>query len=219
MNTTSIVIVGAGGFGREVCAWVEDAIAAGAPWQIRGFLDQNPRSLEGFDLPYPALAGPDDYTPQAGDELICAIGDPRAKRDVVSKLLLRGARFARLIHPTALVGSRCTLGTGVVLCPRAVVTCDVVLGDFAMLNVAATVGHDASIGAWSTLSGHADITGRTVLGEGVFAGSHAVVLPGVRVGDNAIVAAGSVAMRHVPVGQTVVGVPAKKLMQLESGAA
>jgi sugar O-acyltransferase (sialic acid O-acetyltransferase NeuD family) len=219
MSDTNIIIVGAGGFGRELCAWVEDMIAQGASWRLAGFLDGNPHSLDGYSVDYPLLGDPANYVPHSGEQLICAIGTPAAKRQVVSDLFERGATFATLIHPTAYVGPRCQVGQGVVVCPRVVVTCDVKLGDFAMLNVGATVGHDATIGPWSTLSGHVDITGYATLGEGVFAGSHAVVLPGVTVGNGAIIAAGSVAMRNVPPGQTVVGVPAKKLPTLERGAA
>jgi sugar O-acyltransferase (sialic acid O-acetyltransferase NeuD family) len=219
MEKVDIVIVGAGGFGREVCAWVQDAIAQGASWRIAGFLDRNLQSLQGYHVGYPLLGDPATYVPRANEQFVCAIGSPKAKRQVVTGMLERGATFATLIHPTAHIGPRCKWGHGVVICPRVVVTCDVELGDFVMLNVGSTVGHDARIGAWSTLSGHVDITGYAMLGEEVFAGSHAVVLPKVSVGNGATIAAGSVAMRAVPPAQTVVGVPAKKLPQLDRGAA
>ena len=38
----NLVIVGAGGFGREVLAWARQAVE---PWTVRGFLDDNPGAL------------------------------------------------------------------------------------------------------------------------------------------------------------------------------
>jgi acetyltransferase-like isoleucine patch superfamily enzyme len=49
------------------------------------------------------------------------------------------------------------------------------------------------------------------LGEGVLVGSHGSVMPRVHAGDYSIIGAGSVAMRTVPPGTTVMGVPARKL--------
>ena len=61
------------------------------------------------------------------------------------------------------------------------------------------------------LSAHVDLTGFVSADEGAFFGSHASVLPKVHVGAFAKVGAGSVAVRHVPAGTTVMGVPAKRI--------
>ena len=50
-----IVIVGGGGFGREIYDWVADCIQAGEPWRVRGFIDDDPDCLEGFDVDVPVL--------------------------------------------------------------------------------------------------------------------------------------------------------------------
>lgn len=206
-----LLIVGAGGFGREVLSWARDAQSAQGGWQIAGFLDTNPKALEGFPCPAEILGDPLTYQPGDDDLLVCAIGDPATKLQVCRDLQARGGRFPTLIHPTAVIGGDCRIGEGSLLCPGAVITANVTLGDFVMLNVYATVGHDAVIGAGCTLSAHTDVTGNARLGEGVFLGSHAVVLPGAQVGDYAVVGAGSVVLRNVRARTTVVGVPAKQI--------
>ena len=97
------------------------------------------------------------------------------------------------------------------LCPGAIVTADVTLGDFVVLNLRATVGHDATVGAWTTANAHCDITGFVEVGEGVFMGSRASIIPGRKVGARAKLAAGAVVFADVAPGVTVFGNPARVL--------
>jgi sugar O-acyltransferase (sialic acid O-acetyltransferase NeuD family) len=208
-----IVIVGAGGFGREVCAWIRDILAlrSDETTTIAGFLDENPSALDGFDIPYTVIGDPRKYMPRESDVFVSAVGKPVIRMKLATALRDRGARFMTLVHPTAIVGTGCVLGEGAILCPYSIVTEHASLGDFVMLNVHATVGHDAVLRDGCTLSGHCDITGGVRLGRGVFAGSHAVVLPGVAVGDFAVLGAGSVVVQDVPADVTVMGVPARQI--------
>jgi len=207
----NLVIVGAGGFGREVLAWAEDVCAATGKWTIKGFLDDNSEALTKFGSPKPVLGSVKEYQPELDDEFLIAIGTPATRLKVAESLAARGAVFATLVHPTAIVGPRVELGEGTIICPRCVVTCDVKIGRHVILNAAATVGHDAQVGDGCTINGHCDVTGFASLGEGTFLGSHAAVAPGIRTGRYSVVGASSVAIRNVPDLATVFGVPAKKI--------
>jgi sugar O-acyltransferase (sialic acid O-acetyltransferase NeuD family) len=214
MSACSFLIVGAGGFGREVYAWLSDWVASSAQpheYEIKGFLDDSPAALEHFTGLPPIISSVDDYQHQVGQLLVCAIGSPKIKKIVTEKLRAKGACFFSLVHPSVTVGPRVTLGEGVVICPQVVLTTDIAIGDFVTINAASTVGHDASVGSYSTLSGHCDVTGGAQLAEGVFMGSHAVVVPKVSVGAYAVIGASSVAIRKVAPGVTVFGIPAKRI--------
>jgi sugar O-acyltransferase (sialic acid O-acetyltransferase NeuD family) len=207
-----IVIVGAGGFGREVASYIEQ-LPASAGVRIAGFLDdtraRGPALSEGF--PYPLLGGIDGYVPQPGHALIVAIGDPKAKLRIARNLEERGARFYTLVHPTAVVARTAQLGKGVIVCPFAFVSADTKLADFVTVNVYTSIGHDASVGEGSTLSGHVDITGFAKLGECVFVGSNAAVLPRVEVGAQSTIGAGAIVVRRVQPGTTIYATPSRKL--------
>ncbi len=206
-----LLIIGAGGFGREVLNWALHVLPQNRDWEVGGFLDADPAVLDAYECGFPILDDPMNYLPKEDDRFICAIGHPSTKLRVCRYLKERGAQFITLIHSTAIVGDRCTIGAGCVFCPGAVVTTDVEMGDFVMMNLQSTIGHDAVVADGCTLSPHADVNGFASLGEGVFVGCHAVVLPGAKIGDYAIVGAGSVVLKKVKAGATVMGVPAKQI--------
>jgi len=205
-----LLIVGAGGFGREMHAWALQHPDHGRDWIFAGFLDDNPAALADFAAfaPVRPLTG---HRPAADEVFLCGLGLPPQKEKLVAPLLAAGATVLTFIHPRAWVGERVRLGVGVVLCPGAIVTADVELGDFVMVNLHATVGHDARIGAWSTLSAHCDVTGGVQVADRVFMGSRVSIIPGRKVGARAVLGAGAVVITDVPPGVTMVGNPAKVL--------
>jgi sugar O-acyltransferase (sialic acid O-acetyltransferase NeuD family) len=207
-----LLIIGAGGFGREVLQWAQDIQAQGrVDWEVGGFLDANARALENFDIDLPILGSPETWQPDVNDRFVCVIGDPSTRLRICRELLGRGAKFVTLIHPSAIVGSRCSIGDGAILCPHVTVTVDVMIGDFVILNVRSSVGHDAQVGDGCTVNSFCDITGNATLGEGVFLGSHSSVTPSASIGDYARVGAGSVVVRRVRANTTVMGPTAKRI--------
>lgn len=206
MNDARFILAGAGAFGRELINWAEDC---GTPFTA--FLDSSAEALAGFGYALDYLGTPDDFQPRAGDLLVMAVGEPEAKRRLALQLKARGAQFARLVHPSAVVARSARLGEGVVVCPQALVSTDAVLGDFSVVNALSSVGHDVDLGAFSTLSCHVDLTGWVRVGEACFFGSGARVLPKVRIGAAARIGAGAIVMRSVPDGATMYAAPAKKL--------
>lgn len=203
-----LIIVGAGGFGREVFAWAMDHPDCGEVWEMHGFLDDNLAALEGFEYPVGVLGTVDEYKPQADDLFLCAIGSPQIRFEVCEKLLDRDAEFYTLVHPSVVLGGNVTLGAGSIICPQAVLTVDISVGEFVIVNCMSTIGHDVVIGDYVTLSGHCDVTGNVEIGEGTLLGSGARILPSKTVGADALVGAGAVVIRSVGDGQKVFGNPA-----------
>ncbi len=53
--TYSVLIVGAGGWGREVLEQMQGDIAHGKEWEVTGFLDSREHILDGFDTGVPIV--------------------------------------------------------------------------------------------------------------------------------------------------------------------
>lgn len=208
-----IIIVGGGGFGRELVSHVGDAHRAGMLPPLGGYLDDAGDVMAAFGhYGHVAFLGAlDGYQPRPGDLFTLAVGAPRTKKLIAERLKARGARFATVIHPSAITSPTCRMGEGVIVGTHAGPGVDTVLGDFVTLNSYSGVGHDASIGNYTTVSGHVDVTGGTEIGEGVFIGSNASILPRVRIGDWASIGAGSIVYRTIKAGSTVYAPPAKLL--------
>ena len=204
----NIIIVGAGGFGREVYIWLKQTLKSNEEYEFKGFLAEEKSGLEVIDG-FSIIGSAATYVPNLNDVFIMGIGNPLIKESVATILKKKSAVFITLIHPTAIVGPDTLIKEGCVICPYAVVTSDVKIGQFVTLNVSASIGHDVFIGDYSTLSPHVDVTGGCKLGKRVFIGSHATIIPRVIVEDDAKIGAGSAVIQRVQSGQTVMGVPAK----------
>jgi len=203
-----VVIVGAGGFGREVFNYVEDSIRCGSIWRIKGFIDDSPHALDGYDYPRKIISSIDSYVPEHDDVCIVAVGIPKARKAVVERLRARGARFASFIHPTAQIGRNVRMGTGCVMCPETRLTCDISVGDFAIFNASSGAGHDAEIGSYATISAFCDITGHCKVGEGAFLASSVSMRPSSKVGAWASVGIGSCVIMNIKDGESAHGTPA-----------
>jgi sugar O-acyltransferase (sialic acid O-acetyltransferase NeuD family) len=208
-----LVIVGAGGFGREILAWIKDVPTPAKEYETICFLDDNPKALEPYNYQEPIIGGIQDYRPREGDALVMGIAAPtQRKLEIADSLLQRGARFISLIHPTAFLGNNVKLGQGCVICQNVIITSDVTIGNFVSINVLVAIGHDVLLGDGCTLYSFVNVNGFAKLGRGVEVGSHGTILPRAVVGDFAKVGAGSVVLKNVKPGSTVLGVPAKLIL-------
>lgn len=211
----NLIIISAGKYGREMFTWAVQAMAHGAPWQVKGFLDDRAHALDGYNYPARILGNVEDYRIEPDDVFIGAIGDPRDKTKYYSPLVERGGRFINLIHPLANIGTNVRLGTGVVVGPFASITCDARIGNHVSIGALSNVAHDTEVGDWCQISSHCGVNGNAALGEGVFLGSHACVIPGVKVGAWAYVGAGSVVLREVQPYVKVFGNPGVPIGRME----
>jgi sugar O-acyltransferase (sialic acid O-acetyltransferase NeuD family) len=215
MKISTLVIISAGSFGREVHVWASQAIAAGAPWRIKGFLDSRKYILDGFDYGTPILGSPEHYHPEESDVFLCAIGDPQGKRHYTTLLEERGAEFTSLIHPTAVVGHNVSISAGAIICPLTQLSCDIHLGRHVVFGTLSSGAHDVRIGSYSQISGGCQINGQATVGEGVFLGSSVTILPKARVEDWSYAGAGSVILRRVKSRTKVFGNPAVRIATME----
>lgn len=199
-----ILIVGAGGFGREVLLWAKDGLRGEAD-KIRGFLSADLGEVNEL----PILGNPATFEPCDGDAFLLAIGIPFVRRRVAERLLEAKARFLQLIHPSAIVAPSASIGLGAIICPHAIVSDSATVGRFGLLNYYSSLGHDADCGDYAVLSPYATLGGYARIGDDVFLGMHASVGPGKCIGARSKVSANSCALADVPSDSIVFGVPGR----------
>jgi sugar O-acyltransferase (sialic acid O-acetyltransferase NeuD family) len=221
-----IVIVGAGGHGREVLdivTAVNEASTNGPRWSVLGFVDDRPTSanIARVNQLGVQLLGPTTVLHEVhGDtRYVIGVGCPRVRAHLGRSIDSSGLRAAQLIHPTATVGSNTVLGDGVVMFAGARVTTNVVFGRHVHLNQNTTVGHDSVIADYVSVNPLAAVSGDCRLESGVLIGTNASILQGLTVHVDATVGAGACVVRDVPPRSVVVGVPARVRTSGDSGPA
>ena len=203
-----ILIVGAGGFGRELLQWIKDINAEKPTWEIGGFLDDNLQALDGVEIDYPVVGTISDWQPKDDEVFALAMGKPQLKRMVVEKLKSRGAHFAAVIHPTALVSPFAHYGEGLVMFPYSKLSCNSTVGDFVSI-LTTPIGHDNEIGDYTMISGGCNIVRNVKIGKDVFVAAGVCIAQDVVVKDGAYIGLGSVVRKDVKAGTKVCGNPAR----------
>jgi len=209
-----LVVIGAGGFAREVAWLVEDINAVNNEWELLGFIDENAANhgkvLNGF----PVLGDFDAFYNKGSSEpiyAVCAVGNPRIKTSLVHKALEWGFKFTNLIHPTVLMSHFVKMGVGNIICAGNILTVNISLGSFIIINLNCTVGHDVVISDYSTLLPGVNVSGNTMLNTGCNIGTNVSIIQGISIGEWSTIGAGAVVVNNIPPCCTAVGVPAKPI--------
>ena len=205
-----LVIVGAGGHGREVL----DVVEAVGGFEVLGFVDDGePDEALLGDRGHRLLGGVGSIPDLGEVAYVVGIGDPRIRMDVVSRIgPSAAARPApALVHPMASTGTRCAMGPGTVVAAGARLTTNITVGQHCYLGPNVTVGHDAVLHDGATLYPGAVVSGNVTIGRAATVGAGASVKQGVHIGTGAFVALGAGVVRDVPDGMTVAGTPARRL--------
>lgn len=206
VRVRSIVVVGAGGHGRELADIVRQVSLADKTLELLGIVDDGTPDRLALARGGFRFLGPSTRIEGSDLDTYIGIGDPRTRRNVDQRIDNTGDA---LCHPTALLGSGVRLEPGSVLAQGVIVTTNVHIGRHAHINIGATVSHDCNVGAYSTVCPGAVLTGNVTLDEGVFVGAGATILPGISVGAGAVIGAGATVTTNVAPGKTVKGTPAR----------
>ncbi len=197
-----LIIVCAGGFGREVYYMAKSI----GKWNIKGFIDDNLNALDGVNIALPIIGTIKDWVPSENEVFALGVSAPKTKEVIVNIMKAKGANFETLIAPHSRIIESATIGEGCII-SGSIGDC-VKIGNYVNV-MGSMIGQDSTIDDFSTTTGYTNIASAN-LGKRVFVGSHAVVLNGRRVGDDAFVCAGSIVFNNVKPGVKVMGNPAKK---------
>ena len=208
MTKQEILIIGAGGFGRELYDMLWDGFSRGSCC-FKGFLAESADEKFSRSISETIIASPESYDPEPQDRFLLAIGNMDDRVRIVETLTAKGAQFLSFVHPTSVIARSSSIGRGVIVYPHAAVMNQAIVEDYVHLSIYASVGHDARVGKYSLMCPYASLNGFAVAEEAVYMSTHSTVAPNTRVGERAKISANSAAMHDVLSGCLVYGVPGK----------
>jgi len=208
-----LVVIGAGGFGRETLDVVEAINHVHETYRLIGVADDAPSDVFLERLAargYRHLGSVDDWLASgAGDRYVVGVGTPATRAAIVVHVGDRVSAAAALVHPAASVGSQFVARDGTVVCAHATISTNVRLGRHVHVNPAAIIGHDSTCADHVSINPGATLSGEVTVATRVLVGAGAVVLQGLTIGPDAIVGAAACVTHDVAPGAVVKGVPAR----------
>lgn len=197
MATNNVIIQGGGEHARVV---LDCLLAQGA--QVLALFDPKYTGAL-FGIPQRGTYDP-AFAPDAN--AIVAIGS-NPVRQIVAGKTTHG--FTNAIHPSALISSYASLGTGNMILHRTVIQAQARIGNHVIVNTGSQVDHDCVVDDYVHLAPGVVVCGTVRIGQGAFIGAGATVIPGRTIGAWATVGAGAVVIRDIPDYAVAVGNPAK----------
>lgn len=214
MNSKKLIVVGCGGLGREV-VWA--ARESRENWHVSGFLDDGDHAAAMEVCGLPILGSIDDWLQFADQHFVIAIGSPRGRQAIVSRMEQAGKpQYGTVVHRNVGMSEYVSIGVGSVICSHVSATTQIDIGRHAIINLNCTIGHDCIIGDFTTFAPLVACSGGVVAEAGVEIGTGAAIRQGLRLGRGSMLGMGSVLTKDIPPNELWLGNPASERRELAS---
>lgn len=207
-----IVIYGAGGFGMEVAWLIGDINKVKPTWNLLGYIDDDDTKLGEKFYGYDVIGDMKHLEANTGQIAVAiAIGNPKQRKLIVSRLEPLGVIFPALLHPGVIMPHATHISEGSVIAAGSVMTVEILIGCHVHIDSSCTIGHETIIHDYARLNPGVTVAGKVEIGEGAYIGSGATIIQGLKIGQYSVIGAGSVVIRDVEPDTVVVGNPARPI--------
>lgn len=208
----NIVIVGAGGFGRDTKTVIDAINSIENKYSILGYYDDG--KLPNTPINDLKVLGTIKDLAQSKDKLhvAIAIANPFIREKIANELIKNSNLiFPNIIHPNNLpLADYTTFGIGNIVCDIVGISCNVNINNFCIINTLCSIGHDTKLHDYVSIMPGVNVSGEVILHKKVYLGVGSTVINQVTVNKNVTVGAGAVVVSNITNDITVVGVPAKE---------
>ena len=209
-----LIIVGAGGLGREVAWLVTDINRQKPEWDLIGFVDDGVQgnTVEGYQV-----LGPVKHLFEMSPDIwvVVAIADSKTRMKFIQQIQDQGRKLATLVHPSVSMSDYVKIGDGSIICSGAIITTNVSLGISNIINPGCFIGHDTKLQDFVSLMPASNLAGEVRVGEGCYFGLNSCVINRTSIGEWSVIGAGATVVNDIPAYSLAIGVPARVVKQLD----
>lgn len=205
-----VVIIGAGGHAKVIADIIEKSGD-----QIIGFLDDklekgtkvvgNYKVIGNLNNRLPLSIANSDY------EFIIAIGNNYKRRQISNTPNLK---FYTAIHPSVQIGLDVEIKEGTTIMANASINSSAKIGRHCIVNTGAIVEHDNIIEDFVHISPNASLGGTVKIGENTHVGIGSVIKNNITICGDCTIGAGAVVIKDITEEGTYVGVPVRKMEEV-----
>ncbi len=214
----NVLIVGSSGHAKVII----DIVEKREQFKIAGLIDSFRQvgettlgyTILGAEADLPALVVEHDVT-----GILIAIGDNFVRSAVAGRVaeMCPDLPFFTAIHPSAVIGSRVTIGPGTVVMAGAVVNPHCVIERCSIINSRASLDHDSVMGEFSSLAPGVTTGGNCTIGAFAAVGIGATLKHGTAIGEHTVIGAGATVLDSVAPMSVAYGSPARVIRPRRQG--
>ena len=206
-----IVIIGSGGFAKEVAFLIKEINKTKKQWNILGYIDEE----IGFKSGGHSVYQTDNWLINTSAKLnvVFGIGSPNLIEEIYTKLKVnKNLSYPNLIHPNVTGDwGNLEMGIGNIICASNNFTTDISMGNFNIFNLDCTIGHDTKISNFNVINPSVNISGGVVIKNKVMIGTSATILQYNEICSDVIIGASSLVTKNINTKGVYIGVPVKKI--------
>lgn len=208
-----MVIVGSGGFGREV-EWLINRINKVKPtYEVVGYADDGKEN--GESVGHSTVIFNTDELSKTSEKysVAIAIGNTKVRKMLAEKLSTNThLKFPNLIDPSVIYDEEETmLGKGNIICASTIMTVNIKIGNFNIINLDCTIGHDDVLNNYITIYPSVNVSGCVVVDDIVEIGTGTQIIQGLKICSNTIIGASAAVVKSIEESGTYIGVPVKRI--------
>ena len=192
-----IIIIGAGGVGRETALIIESINEHKEEWNLLGFVDDD-ENIQGKLINGYNVLGKLEYLLNYNKKVyvVCAIANCKVKKAMVNHLQEnKNIKFATLIHPSVNINKTVEIGQGSIIYNGVILTANIKIGNQVIISPKCGIGHDSVIEDYVTLLWNVNVSGSVKIGQGSTLGSGSTIIQGLEIGKNSFIGAGAAVIR------------------------
>jgi sugar O-acyltransferase (sialic acid O-acetyltransferase NeuD family) len=206
-----LLLIGAGGH----CKVILDLLLKSKKYGIAGIIDLKERIGDNvFGVP---VVGTDLDLPKFFKKGVryCfislgSVGDSKLRTKLYGLARNAGFMFPNLIHPSAMISLRATLGDGNYIAPKVVINAGAQIGNNCILNTGVIIEHDCRLGNFVHIAPGSVLSGGVNIGNNCHIGIGSLIIQNLKIGEKTIIGAGSVITKNVRSGVIAYGNPCKE---------